>query len=148
MTHTVYLSLGSNLGNRRQLLHEAITLLDERVGEVTAQSSLVETEPWGFSSPNKFLNACVACTTRLDVTEVLRRTQAIERDMGRTQKSVDGVYHDRIIDIDLLLFDHLNIHTPELTLPHPQMWDREFVTVPLAEIGVTRETVEQWDIEK
>jgi 2-amino-4-hydroxy-6-hydroxymethyldihydropteridine diphosphokinase len=79
---------------------------------------------------------------------VLRRTQAIERDMGRTQKSVDGVYHDRIIDIDLLLFDHLNIHTPELTLPHPRMWDREFVTVPLAEIGVTRETVEQWDIEK
>ena len=131
---TVYLSLGSNLGNRRRIVKEAIAMIGLKVGPVLRMSSLVETEPWGFESPNKFINACVCCHTVLSPRELLTATQQIEKSLGRTGKSVNGEYHDRIIDIDILLYDDAHIDEPDLKIPHPLMKERDFVMKPLSEI--------------
>ena len=132
--HTVYLSLGSNLGDKEQNLASAISEIARRIGDITAQSAFLETEPWGFDSDNAFLNAAVCVETQLSPYELLHTTQQIERDLGRMQKSEQGVYHDRIIDIDILLYDDLHIQTPELTIPHPLIQQRDFVLIPLKEI--------------
>lgn len=132
--HTVYLSLGSNLGDREATMRRAIGLLNERAGSVDRQSSFIETEPWGFESTNKFLNMCVRLLTTLSPEQLLMATKQIERELGRTQKSVNGQYHDRPIDIDILMYDDLQLSTPDLTLPHPHMQEREFVMKPLREI--------------
>lgn len=134
MLHQVFFSLGSNIGNRKQLIREAIALLDERMGRVTRESSLIETAPWGFYSPNKFINACVCCETSLNPRQILAVTQNIEREMGRVGKSKNGEYHDRIIDIDILLYDDLTVDEPDLKIPHPHMKERDFVMGPLREI--------------
>ncbi len=134
--HIVYLALGSNLGEKEWNIREAVRLIGTEVGQVLRSSSLHVTEPWGFCSENTFVNAAVCCTTLLTPQQVLERTEAIERRMGRTQKSVDGGYHDRIIDIDILLYDDLHLSTPQLTLPHPRMYQREFVMAPLREIMI------------
>lgn len=131
----VYLSLGSNLGNRRRIVKDAIQMIGQKVGPVLRQSSLIETDPWGFESPNKFINACVCCHTVLSPRELLQATQQIEKVMGRTGKSTNGEYHDRIIDIDILYYDSLTLHTPSLTIPHPHISERAFVLAPLAEIA-------------
>ncbi len=132
--HTVYLSLGSNLGDREATMRRAIGLLNERAGSVDRQSSFIETEPWGFESTNKFLNMCVRLLTTLSPEQLLMATKQIERELGRMQKSVNGQYHDRPIDIDILMYDDLQLSTPDLTLPHPHMQERDFVMVPLREI--------------
>lgn len=132
--HTVYLSLGSNLGDRKATMHRAIGLLNERAGSVDRQSSFIETEPWGFESTNKFLNMCVCLLTTLSPEQLLMATKQIERELGRTQKSVNGQYHDRPIDIDILMYDDVHIDSNDLTLPHPHMQEREFVMKPLREI--------------
>lgn len=132
--HHVYLGLGSNIGNRRGLIRQAVELLENRVGHVSSLSSLHETEPWGFESPNQFLNACCCCLTTLLPRQVLLATQRIERDLGRTGKSVNGIYHDRVIDIDILLYDDWKVDEPDLKIPHPLMHERDFVMVPLKEI--------------
>lgn len=134
MLHHVYFSIGSNIGNRKRLVREAIALLNERVGEVERQSLLYETEPWGFDSPNKFINACVCCVTTLSPHQLLAITQHIERELGRTEKTKDGEYHDRIIDIDILLYDDLCVNSSNLVIPHPHMHERTFVMTPLREI--------------
>ncbi len=132
--HRVYLSLGTNLGNRRENIREAIRKIGEQVGVVTRQSALYETKPWGFSTPNEFINACVLVETELVPRQLLEATQRIEKEMGRTLKSVDGAYHDRIIDIDILMYDDIQVDEPDLKLPHPLMEERDFVMVPLREI--------------
>ena len=134
MNHKVYFSLGSNLGDKEGNIREAISRIGELIGEVDRQSTLLATEPWGFKSDNTFVNAAIRCTTSLSPFEILNITQNIERAMGRTLKSVDGQYHDRIIDIDILIYDDLHITTPQLTLPHPLMKERDFVMIPLKEI--------------
>ena len=134
MNHKVYFSLGSNLGDKEGNIREAISRIGELIGEVDRQSTLLATEPWGFESDNTFVNAAIHCTTSLSPFEILNITQNIERAMGRTLKSVDGQYHDRIIDIDILIYDDLHITTPQLTLPHPLMKERDFVMIPLKEI--------------
>lgn len=134
MATLVYFSLGSNLGHRKRNIRQAILLLGERVGPVVRQSELIETEPWGYSSPNRFVNACVCCTTELSPRQVLAATQRIERELGRTAKSRNGEYHDRIIDIDILLYGDLHIDEPDLKIPHPLMEQRDFVMVPLRQI--------------
>lgn len=136
------MSLGSNLGNRHALLQQAISLLAGRVGKVVRVSSFIETEPWGFTSPHPFLNAAVAVETELSPARCLVETQRIERELGRVQKSQNAQYHDRTIDIDLLLYDHLSLDTrvrtpwgmQRITLPHPLMQERDFVMIPLREI--------------
>jgi len=137
--HTIYLSLGTNLGDKEQNLLSAIKEIERRIGPVRAQSAFLSTEPWGFKSENTFLNAAVRVETELSPHDLLRITQQIERDMGRTQKSVDGQYHDRIIDIDILLYDDLHINTKKLTIPHPRMYERDFVLIPLREILLQKE---------
>lgn len=130
----VYLGLGTNIGNRRGNLVKAAALLAERVGDILALSGFMETEPWGFDSENLFLNAAIKMETPLTPDELLSATQAIEREMGREKKS-DGTYHDRVIDIDILLYDNRVIEHPGLIVPHPLMQERLFVMAPLAEIA-------------
>ena len=132
--HTVYLSLGSNLGDRKATMRRAIGLLNERAGSVDRQSSFIETEPWGFESTNKFLNMCVRLLTTLSPEQLLMATKQIERELGRTQKSVNGQYHDRPIDIDILMYDDVHRDSNHHTQPHPHMQEREFVMIPLREI--------------
>lgn len=130
----VYLGLGTNIGNRRGNLVKAAALLAERVGDILALSGFMETEPWGFESENLFLNAAIKMETPLTPDELLSATQAIEREMGREKKS-DGSYHDRVIDIDILLYDNRVIEQLGLIVPHPLMQERLFVMAPLAEIA-------------
>ena len=132
--HKLYISLGSNLGNKEEKLRRAIELINERIGSVLRTSRFMETEPWGFQSENTFLDAACLVETHLTPKQCLRETQKIERLLGRTQKSKDGVYHDRPIDLDLLLYDDLEINKGDLILPHPHMQERDFVMIPLREI--------------
>lgn len=137
--HQVYLSLGANLGDRATLIQEAVRLIGERVGEVVRCSSFIETEPWGFESSHPFLNAAVCCVTTKSPREVLTLTQQIERDLGKTQEHATQrdaliTYHDRPIDIDILLYDDLTVDEPDLKIPHPLMYERDFVMIPLREI--------------
>ena len=136
--HQVFFGLGSNLGDKEQQLLTAIRLIGERVGPVLRQSSFLETEPWGFESEHRFLNAVILCETSKTPREVLRLTQQIERDMGRkkkvNRKSVNRKYKDRPIDIDILLYDNLTVNEPDLKIPHPLMHERDFVMKPLQEI--------------
>ena len=143
--HQVYLSLGANLGDRATVIQEAIRLIVERVGKVVRCSSLIETEPWGFESAHPFLNAAVCCATTKTPREVLTLTQQIERDLGKTQEHATKrpltshlspltSYHDRPIDIDILLYDDLIVDEPDLKIPHPLMYERDFVMSPLREI--------------
>lgn len=132
--HKVYLSLGTNLGNRKRNIREALEKIGELVGVVERQSALYETKPWGFSSPNDFINACVLVDTMLAPRQLLGVTQRIEQEMGRIGKSQNGEYHDRIIDIDILMYDDLEVNEPDLVIPHPLMEERDFVMKPLKEI--------------
>ena len=140
MKHKVYLGLGSNLGDRETNITRAIELIRERVGLVIRQSSLIETEPWGFESSNKFLNGVILVETSLTPRQLLKATQKIERQLGRKKKSTDSClltpvsYSDRSIDIDILLYDDLTVDEPDLKIPHSLMEQRDFVMIPLNEI--------------
>lgn len=130
----VYLSLGSNLGNKEDNIRLAIEKIKEQIGAVVRQSALLRTEPWGFDSDNEFVNAAICVDTALSPRELLRCTQNIERELGRTHKSVNRIYHDRLIDIDILLYGNETINEPDLIIPHPLMYERDFVMIPLREI--------------
>ena len=135
MTKRVYLSLGTNLGNKKENLTRAIEALSLALGKCVAQSSFIETEPWGFESSNSFLNCTAAFDTDIAPLELLDTTERIERMLGRTQKSQGGNYHDRLIDIDILLYGDKIIESARLTIPHPLMHRRTFVLKPLADIA-------------
>lgn len=132
--HEAYLALGSNLGDRHSTINCALELLENNVGRILRKSKTIETKPEGFASDNLFLNLCLCIETTLTPQELLHATQNIERQLGRTAKSANGQYHDRTIDIDILLYDDLTIDTPELQIPHPRMHERDFVMRPLMEI--------------
>ena len=146
----VFLGIGTNLGDREANLRTALQLLHERVGECVACSSIYRSAPQGFVSENEFTNIVAVCTTDHSPEQVLLLTQQIEREMGRTEKSVNGIYHDRVIDIDLLKAltpsnspskgenyaegEEVICYTDTLTLPHPRMHERDFVMIPLREV--------------
>lgn len=132
---TLYLSLGTNLGDRLSHLETARALIGQRIGMVQAVSGVMETEPWGFESSNRFLNMALAVITELNPMEALKATQAIEKEMGRVKKSLNSRYSDRIIDIDLIMYDSQVIDIPGLKIPHPLMHMRKFVLEPLSEIA-------------
>lgn len=132
--HTIYLGLGSNIGNRKRNMRDTIQYLESIVGTLVRQSDLFETEPWGFDSPNLFINMCVCMETPLSPRQLLEATQSIEKKMGRTLKSEAGEYADRIIDIDILIYDDLEINDGDLIIPHPLMHKRDFVMIPLRQI--------------
>lgn len=144
-----YLSLGSNLGERERTLREALDLIGRQIGTLLRCSSLYYSAPWGFESEHPFCNLCCAVRTDLAPLDMLRATQAIERQLGRTEKTLNGIYHDRPIDIDLIrAFDDegkeikLQIsnvksqmsNAPLLSLPHPLWQQRDFVVEPMKEI--------------
>ena len=140
----IYLGIGSNLGDRDTNLRTAIELIHERVGECLACSSIYRSAPQGFVSENEFANIVAVCETDYSPEQVLLITQTIEREMGRTQKSQNGIYHDRVIDIDLLQayipdYDSrfgipIEYKSETLILPHPRMTERDFVMIPLREV--------------
>ena len=139
-----YLSLGSNLGNREQTLQGAVRRIGKQIGTVTRCSSFFYSEPWGFESEHPFCNLCCCVETALQPMEVLAATQAIERELGRTRKSIienrKSIYSDRPIDIDIIrAFDEAQkeivSNDPLLTIPHPLYKQRDFVLIPLREIG-------------
>jgi 2-amino-4-hydroxy-6-hydroxymethyldihydropteridine diphosphokinase len=129
--HSVYLSLGSNLGDRRALLRAALEAL-ARLGRLDQVSQVYETEPWGLVDQPRFLNLCCRLRTALQAEHLLAQTQAIERRLGRQPGRRWG---PRLIDIDLLAFDAQRIETPTLVVPHPRLAERAFVLVPLAEVA-------------
>ena len=128
----VFLGLGSNLGDGRSNLDRAVELLAADAGEILAVTDYIESEPWGFESEHRFTNAVCAIETSHSPMELLAITQQIERQMGRTHKHAPGEsYTDRIIDIDILTYDDVVMHTEQLTLPHPLIEQRDFVKIPL-----------------
>lgn len=136
----VYVGLGTNLGDKEQNLRDAVQKIEEQIGKIVSLSAFYVTAPWGFTSENSFLNAAACVETELSPLDVLQKTQAIERELGRMKKSINGAYSDRLIDIDLLMYEDLVLSVTsqtgaELNLPHPLMTERDFVMKPLAEIA-------------
>lgn len=132
MMTKVYLLLGGNLGNKREIFAQAKQLISQQIGRVTGHSALYETEPWGFESSDLFWNQVLEITTTLTPEEVLAQTQHIEITLGRIRKS--DQYVSRIIDIDILFIDDLIIQTEKLIIPHPRIQERRFALVPLCEL--------------
>jgi len=130
----VYLGLGTNLGEKERNLNDAIISLSQEVGFVIRSSTFYSSKPWGFESDNDFLNVVVLVDTCLTPFDVLSRTQEIERNLGRIAKTING-YSDRLMDIDILLYDNLVIDQPTLKIPHPLIAERDFVIIPLSEIA-------------
>jgi 2-amino-4-hydroxy-6-hydroxymethyldihydropteridine diphosphokinase len=131
MTHIIYISLGSNLGDRLANLRNAMTNISPKVKAV-AQSSIYETEPWGYSDQPSFLNQIIKANTDLAPFDLLAFFKEIEVSMGRQETFRFG---PRLIDLDILFFDDLVINTPKLTIPHPRIIERAFVLIPLVEIA-------------
>ena len=130
---TVFLGIGTNLGEREENLRKAITLIGEHIGIITRVSSVYETEPWGFKSETTFLNIVVIAETKLTPSGLLGRILMIEAMMGRLREG--KVYKSRVIDIDILFFGNRIFENKVLTIPHPKIQDRRFVLVPLSEIA-------------
>ena len=131
--HIVYLALGSNIGDKIKNLTSAIEEINNFIGQVTEVSSFFENQPQGFKSQNIFLNACLICKTNLNPISTLKEIKKIEKKMGR-QKS-EGIYKDRIIDIDIIFYDQLIFKSEKLTIPHKDYKNRSFVLIPLKELS-------------
>ena len=132
---TAYINLGSNIGDRRSTIERAVAAIEADLGVSARRSQWVESEPWGFDSPNRLVNLGIAGDTDLEPIELLRRLQAVEKSIDpSSHRAAEGRYIDRVIDIDLIAVDHLVVDTPELTLPHPRMKERPFVMGPLLEL--------------
>ncbi|MBI4300498.1 MAG: 2-amino-4-hydroxy-6-hydroxymethyldihydropteridine diphosphokinase [Chloroflexi bacterium] len=129
--HTVFMGLGSNLGEREENLLEALWRFSRRA-DVEAVSDLYETEPVGYATQPPFLNAVAGALTDLSTIELLAYVKTIEREMGREPTFRNG---PRLIDIDILLYDELALRSEEIEIPHPRLAERPFVLIPLAEIA-------------
>lgn len=131
------MALGSNIGNGKELIEQAYTLLAERIGPITHKSALYTTAPVGFESDNLFTNSAICLQTTLSAIDVLHLTQQIEKELGRMHKSVNLQYADRSMDIDILYYNLEQINQEDLIVPHPRMHTRRFVLEPLCEIAPT-----------
>ena len=131
MNHTVYLSLGSNLGNRSANLKEAISSLAPQM-EVKKKSHVYETPPWGYTEQEKFLNQALMAKTYLDPEPLLKHLKRLEVALGR---KASFRYGPRLIDIDIIFYDDIVLETPSLTIPHPQLPERGFVLLPMMDIA-------------
>ena len=130
--HTAYVALGSNLGDKEANLRKALELLQERSVEVVKTSSFICTEPYGVTDQPQFLNGVCEVRTSLEPLELLHTLLDIEQEMGRVRLRHWG---ERNIDLDLLLYEDVVMDIPQLKLPHPDMQNRDFVLLPLAEIA-------------
>ncbi len=129
----LYILLGGNLGDKSRIFSEARDKLNKRLGKITAQSSVYETEPWGFESSDLFWNQVLEILTSLSPEEVLHQTQQTEIELGRIRKS--NPYDSRIIDIDILFYGDQLISQHNLIIPHPKIQERKFTLIPLCEIS-------------
>ncbi len=129
----IYLSLGSNLGDRMQNLHQARELIEKQAGGLLKVSKIYQSEAWGYSSSNDFYNCCLSGISHLEPLELLDTLMKIEASLGRIRKG--GGYSDRLIDIDLLFYGDTIFEQPQLTLPHPAIATRRFVLLPLTDIA-------------
>jgi 2-amino-4-hydroxy-6-hydroxymethyldihydropteridine diphosphokinase len=145
MTHQIYLSLGSNLGNRIKNLQNAISNLPPLVS-IIIQSPVYKTAPWGYSDQPDFLNQCLKANTTLEPQDLLTYLKEIEVKMGRRETFRFG---PRLIDIDILFYDDLILESSTLTIPHPRIGERAFIIIPLADIApqlyhpVLQKTIQQ-----
>jgi 2-amino-4-hydroxy-6-hydroxymethyldihydropteridine diphosphokinase len=130
---TVILLLGGNRGDTEKILKQTIDKIDKNVGEVQRCSSVYKSPPWGFEDSQWFLNQVVVVETAFNAHEMLKNTQAIEKEMGRKKKTTTH-YEGRPLDLDILFFDKAIISLPDLVIPHPRLHPRRFTLVPLAEI--------------
>jgi len=130
----VILGLGSNMGNRLSYLGYAVKQLRSEAGDIIAQSSVWESEPWGFEAEELFLNMTVILSTRMEPPALLRVISNIESSLGRRRRRGSG-YHSRVIDIDILLWGDRIMAIPWLQVPHPRIAQRRFVLEPLCEIA-------------
>lgn len=127
-----YILLGSNQGDRIDMLNKAIEQIQKNIGPVKALSSVYETEPWGVENQENFLNQALITTSGKSAPEVWEMVKNIQNDLGKTQEIKWG---PRNIDIDILYCDDLILNSTELTIPHPRLYERNFVLVPLIEIA-------------
>ena len=145
MVSTIFLSLGSNLGDRFTNLQDAIRSLPPNI-QALSQSRIYETEPWGYTDQPAFLNLVIKGSTELAPQKVLAFIKEMEVVLGRKETFRFG---PRLIDLDILFYDDLVLNSPDLTIPHPRLCERAFVLIPLAEIApdfthpVTRKTIRQ-----
>ncbi len=133
IVRTTYLSLGSNQGNRQKNLQDAVFQISERIGRVNKVSSIYKTKSWGFKGDD-FFNICMEVSTNLTPENLIKSTLQIETSLGRERLNTSS-YHNRTIDIDILLIDNDIFFYDDLKVPHPRMLERKFVLVPLAEIA-------------
>ncbi|MEX3914524.1 2-amino-4-hydroxy-6-hydroxymethyldihydropteridine diphosphokinase [Bacillus paralicheniformis] len=132
MNNSAYIALGSNIGQREEYLKKAVSLLHQHPSvQVTAISSIYETDPVGYTDQDLFLNMAAAVKTSLSPFELLDLTQRIEKELGRKR---DIRWGPRTADLDILLYNRENIETEQLIVPHPRMHERLFVLIPLLEI--------------
>jgi len=140
LSHNVFLGIGSNLGDSEATILSAYQQIERLIGTIRCQSAFYRSEPWGFESTHPFVNTVVLVETRLSPFAVLACTQYIEFALGKRREHATerhpstAIYHDRPIDIDILLYDDLRITSPRLTIPHPLMRQRPFVMNPLSEV--------------
>ncbi len=133
-----FIALGGNIGDVRSTFDRAIAMLcDGAEVRLTARSCDYRTPPWGITEQPPFVNAVIAVTTMLTPRDLLARTQACERALGR-DRTTERRWGPRAIDLDLLAYDDLIVHGPDLRLPHPRLFERAFVLVPLAEVAPDR----------
>lgn len=130
----VFIALGSNIEPRKDFIDIAIALI-QTFGELINTSSIIETEPFGFESETNFLNAVIEIKTDLSPRALLIKLQEIEKKLGRKSKSQNKNYSSRTIDLDILYFGQQILVSPELTIPHPEIFKRDFVLIPLREIA-------------
>lgn len=133
--HKLFLGLGSNLGNKKKNIELAYEQIEKRIGTIVSRSAFYVTEPDGFVSDNDFENTVCEVDTGLLLNDVFGEVLDIENIVGRTSKSVNGVYSDRIIDIDILMYDDVVVDTEGLSVPHPRFHERDFVLIPFSEIS-------------
>jgi 2-amino-4-hydroxy-6-hydroxymethyldihydropteridine diphosphokinase len=130
-----YLNIGSNMGDRRDNLYRAVVAIAAITGEC-AVSSIVESEPWGFESDNRFMNLGVSFDSDIEPQEMLDRLHDIERSLGSaSHRDDDGGYIDRLVDIDIVAIDDLVIDTPTLQVPHPHLPERDFFLIPMQQLA-------------
>jgi 2-amino-4-hydroxy-6-hydroxymethyldihydropteridine diphosphokinase len=130
--HVYLLLLGSNLGDRQNIIQSAMDDISEKIGDITQKSSLYETEPWGLADQPMFLNQAISVSSDKKPDQILEITTGIEKKYGNKS---DTLYGPRYLDIDILYCDNLVMDTPQLKIPHPNLYHRNFVLVPLMEIA-------------
>lgn len=146
----VFFSIGSNKGNRSELINEAIAKIDISIGKVELKSSIYETKSWGFKSSN-FYNTCLLVESSLSEEQILNRILKIEKDMGRF---ISGdQYSDRYIDIDILFVEDIIVNSKNLIIPHPRLHLRKFVLTPMLDLApdfihpILNKSIRQLEIE-